>query len=288
MLWLLWTLLSAYPGRDGMVLVIVLLSVGIPHGANDLRLLRWRYRTLSMQQAFVLYGVVVVVAAGLMMGFPALGLGLFMGLTAYHFGQGDLHGYVCPPQLRTADWLYLSWGSLLLAALLGIHRSALVNYLPPTAGCQRLIQGLGHLPEGIWAYSGLAAGLLAAAVGGGYLKPGDAIRRLAVTLVLFALFAHTSLLFAFSVYFGIWHSADAIGLFGQRLYQGRSAGRVGQFYVHALPLTLLACGLLGAVLYAGPQLAQAYPLLFWLFAFLFGLTVPHVLVSAPIYRHTDP
>lgn len=288
---LLWGLRSALKldaDFDSVLLIGVLLATGIPHGANDLSLLRQRFPTWSWTGAFVRYLALVVVAIGLMACFPGLGLVLFLGLSAYHFGQGDLQRYIPFPRSRTAGWLYLSWGALLLTALLGLHTSALAQYLPPTKGTADLIRQLARLPHSPWAYLTLAAGLLALTVGGGYLRISNGLWRLMMTGLLFMLFAQTSLLFSFSVYFGIWHSAEAIELFSQRLYVNPTTARVRQFYVQALPLTGLAGGLLAGLAYWGGHVSASYPVLFWLLTFLFGLTLPHVLVSEPVYRHVAP
>ncbi len=285
---LLWGLRVVWPleaNFDTILLGGVLLTTGIPHGANDLPLLRQRYPSWSWAASFGCYLALVLAAVGLMVCFPLLGLVIFLSLSAYHFGQGDLQRYLPSSQARTAGWLYLSWGSLLLTTLLSLHAPALAHYLPQTKGMAGLLQLINRLPDSPWVYLGIAAGLLAITVWGGYLPLSAGLGRLVMTGFLFILFAQTSLLFSFSVYFGVWHSTEAIELFSQRLYGNPPTGGVGQFYRQALPLTGLAGGLLAGLLYWGGHLSASYPVFFWLLAFLFGLTLPHVLVSEPIYRH---
>lgn len=239
---LLWGIRVAWPLDtyfDSILLGVVLLTTGIPHGANDLPLLRQRYPTWSWVGAFGYYLVLVLAAISLMVCFPLLGFVVFLDLSAYHFGQGDLQRYLPFPRSCTAGWRYLSWGSLLLTALLGLHASGLEPYLPPTKGMAGLILFSTQLLHSPWVYLALAAGLFAITVWGGYLQMSDALGRLMITGFLFTLFAQTSLLFSFSVYFGTWHCAEVIELFSQRLYGSPPTAHIGQFYRQAPPLTVL-------------------------------------------------
>ncbi|WP_266369161.1 Brp/Blh family beta-carotene 15,15'-dioxygenase [Tellurirhabdus rosea] len=286
LLWLLWALLPADSYRDWVLLGPVLLLVGIPHGANDLLLLRKRFPQLPPRRAFGLYLAVFLASAGLMLWLPLPGLVLFLVITAYHFGQGDLHDHLRPRAARRADGLYVAWGANLLAALLALRAHELPGYLPDGYGFAAITDFFVALPNTPLAYGAVAAGLLAGAAAGGWLSWPEAGLRLAATVFLLLLFTHTRLLVGFAVYFGIWHSVDSIRLFSRSLYPPDGAAGFRQFYRDALPITVLAFLFLGGLLWLSAQIELPYPLTFVLFIFIFAITVPHVFVTEPIYRRS--
>jgi len=286
LLWLAWTLAERQSLRDWVLLLPILLAVGIPHGANDLLLLRKRFPHLPLPGAFGLYLAVFLAAALLMVLLPLPGLVLFLLITAFHFGQGDLHGHLRPEAARRADPLYMAWGTNLLAALLAMGADELPGYLPDGYGFG-LISGFFAALSGSPAlYALVAAALLGAAAAAGWLAWPEALLRTLATVFLLGLFWQTSLLVGFAVYFGLWHSVDSIRLFSRALYEPGRRSRFRRFYVDALPITVLAFVFLGGLFWVSDLIALPYPLTFVLFIFIFAITVPHVFVTEPIYRRS--
>ena len=271
-----------------VALVISLVVVGIPHGANDLQLLRLFRPHWSAGARFGGYAGVVVVATAAMMVYPLTGLGMFLVLSAFHFGQAEMVAGVVPDAVgggnagrTTLGFLY---GLVLLLALLVPHAHVVGQYLPATPEFARAIAWLHRLPAAAGLYVTAAAALLAVAVAADVVPPSEVAGRLVGLLVLRLLFAHTELLFAFAVYFGVWHSPDSILLFSRQLFPGAGPRKVRQFYLAALPVTGLALGLGGVLWWLNQLMLLRHPLPFVILAFLFGVTVPHILVTMPVYR----
>ncbi len=285
LLWAAWVLLPPVPQGKWLLLSVAMLVVGIPHGANDLQLLALHRPGWSAFRRFIVYGLAVVAAMAAMLTWPLAGLLVFLLLTAFHFGQGEmLIGSATSLGLRAVA---LAYGAVLLLALLAPHAAALPAYLPATPGFARLVQLFARLPASPLPYVGAAAALLTVAVAAERFQSEGVVRKLAVLLGLLVLFARTDLVFAFSVYFGIWHSPDSIRLFSGRLYGGGGWRAVRRFYVAALPITGLALGLLAGAGWFNARAGLAYPLPFVLLTFIFAVTVPHVLVTEPIYREPE-
>lgn len=269
-----------------LMLAASLVLVGIPHGANDLRLLQLVRPRWSANTRFSAYALTVVIATAAMLVYPLTGLGVFLVLSAFHFGQSELvTGAVPDPSASSRrSALGFVYGLVLLAALLAPHARIVGSYLPATPPFARAIGWLYYLPVSAWPYVAVAAALLAVAVVAGWVPPNEVVGRLAGLLVLRVLFAQTELLFAFAVYFGVWHSPESILLFSQRLFPEAGPRKVWRFYRAALPLTVLALGLGGVVWQLNQLTLLHYPLPFVVLAFLFGVTVPHIFVTVPIYH----
>ncbi len=288
LLGLLWSLVPDARLLGWGALAVSLIVVGIPHGANDLDLLRLVQPRWSAAARFGGYALTVGVATATMMVYPLLGLGVFLALSAFHFGQAELVAGGVPTRAPGArvgqSVLGFLYGALLLAALLAPHAQVVGRYLPATPEFGKAIGWLQRLPTSAGTYGVAAAALLAVAVATGVVPLREVGGRLLGLVALRLLFAHTELLFAFAVYFGVWHSPESILLFSRQLFPGAGARRVRQFYLAALPITALALGL-GGVLWALNQVMLfQYPLPFVVLAFLFGVTVPHIFVTVPIYR----
>ena len=271
-----------------LMLAASLVLVGIPHGANDLRLLQLVRPRWSANTRFGAYALTVVIATAAMLVYPLTGLGVFLVLSAFHFGQAEMVAGVVPDAVgggnagrTTLGFLY---GLVLLLALLVPHAHVVGQYLPATPEFARAIAWLHRLPAAAGLYVTAAAALLAVAVAADVVPPSEVAGRLVSLLVLRLLFAHTELLFAFAVYFGVWHSPDSILLFSRQLFPGAGPRKVRQFYLAALPVTGLALGLGGLLWWLNQLMLLRYPLPFVILAFLFGVTVPHILVTMPVYR----
>ncbi len=293
----IWALLPASSAIGWLALLLSLVCVGVPHGSNDLQLLALMRPRWSAVQRFCIYGGVVAIGISLMLLFPFLGMSAFLVLTAFHFGQGELsaNGHADIPTSPTAPAdtpakarlrlaLGFGYGAVLLGSLLAPNVQALGAYLPATPEFHAGMAYLTYLPASALPYIAVAAALLGVAVAAELLPSADVPARLVSLLILRLLFAHTDLLFAFAVYFGIWHSPDSIALFSRQLFPGAVDHKVRRFYSAALPITLLAFCLGGALWWLNSRAAFQYPLSFVILTFLFGVTVPHVFVTDPIYR----
>ncbi len=282
----LWVWFAHTPWIDSVALGLALLTGGIPHGANDLQLMRLNYPVLSYKTAFVVYISLFGLASGLMICWPLTGLLLFLMVTAYHFGQGDLYADTRLSRVAPAftNLFYVLWGALMLAALFGLRSAELTTYLPHTDTFGGFVQQLMRLPASVWPYAAGAALLLGAGVAWLGVNPRRAAGQWVLTTGLFVLFAHTRLLFAFSVYFGIWHSLNSVQLFSRSLYATSSKAFFSRFYADALPISSLAFVFLGGFYWLSQHLYADYPLTFWLLIFIFGISVPHVIVTEPTYR----
>jgi len=272
-----------------------LVLFGLPHGAVDhlvpARLAGRDADFQSMLGVVFLYIVLSGLCLALWFAAPAGAFVLFVCVTVFHWGAGELHAmlFFGPDGLR------------------GIGRAARALLLSLRGGLPMLIPLL-FFPDAYRGVASAAAGLFgadAAALSGAFspafrLAAGAALAAVAVvfllralgdldgerrvllpvvleTLLLFAFFAVVPPVLAVGLYFALWHAPRHIA----RLVLLDPAPVPSRFARDAAPLTGLALALLAALYLAVPAgEGNAGSLLAVYLVLISALTLPHaVLVS---------
>lgn len=270
-------------------IAVVGVLLGLPHGAVDHLVPGWAAaRPLGRRpMALLLTGYLLVVAAGAaaLRAWPVPTLALFLGVSAWHFGRGEVveaaqaagrpvpspahdllpslaHGLVTVG-LPVAAWPAVS---LPLLDLLAPGASRVPGWLPPAVAAVALLAVAAALTQLVLGH-----------------RPGEAVELalLAVTFWTVHPFA------AFGLYFGLWHSLRH----GARLVDlaaGNGPLRLGLRRV-ALQAVLPTAGAVAflAVVASTVRLAPAPAasgLLAAELATLVGLTFPHAVVVAGLDR----
>lgn len=280
-----------------------LVLFGLPHGAVD-HLVPGRVSgrgvtTGSMLGVALLYAGLATLYLGLWSVAPAVAFGLFIFLTWYHWGQGDLYS------LRVfAGAEYLR--SRVLMALTVIVRGGLPMLVPLLAFpetyrsvARSVVAVFGNPGQLAWLLSPglrLFAGsvffaLVLVTVLWGYLRAGrngrgawraDALE----TALLAAYFAVVPPIFALGMYFCLWHAIRHIARLMllektsvAALEKGRFSRALGVFVREAAPLTGVALALLVALYLVAPGGGMGAAELFGVYLVLISvLTLPHVVV----------
>ena len=97
------------------LIVLGLIAVGIPHGAIDHLLETGNWESLKMPRFIFLYLLQAFGIALIWYVLPTLALFIFLGYSAWHFGQAD------GKQWRFKPGLSLLWGFFVLFFILGTH-----------------------------------------------------------------------------------------------------------------------------------------------------------------------
>ncbi len=111
-------LYESSPNLESQLLLVgpILLILGIPHGAID-HVLYQRSQTISNFRFIATYLSIVLTILVLWWIFPIITYILFLGTSAYHFGQSQFSHYFKKQNMRTR-LLFMSWGTLLLSTLM--------------------------------------------------------------------------------------------------------------------------------------------------------------------------
>ena len=256
-------------GWPAVTALVILL--GVPHGALDGEICRTLLRPRCGRAWFAAFALpYMLLFAAVLLAWraaPLWTLLAFLMASVWHFGSEDA------PHAGGLEILVR--GGLPVALPLLVHPAATLLVLSTIARVRlgptvwELAVGQGWLVlAGIWVATVLAAG-----------RPG----RLAVPMLLAALFVVLPPLQAFAVYFVCVHApAHTAGVIGDpalapRVTDGRSA------LVRALPITLLTVAIGAALwpLYTGPVPERLLSLTLQMLA---ALTLPHMLLEAALER----
>lgn len=275
-------------------LLLSLVVFGLPHGAVD-HLVPARFAGLSLSRSLGVVGLGYGALGGLyLLGWllaPLPAAALFIAVTWFHWGQGDVHALVAfveAPHLtdraRRVGTLVVRGGLPMLVPLIGFpgrYQAVLGEWLALFSGevslawaqvpTVRVFLGTGFL---LVTLGVLASGYRSTGPTRGWrIDAGEAA-------LLWVFFLVVPPLIAIGIYFTTWHSLRHVF----RLVASTddvSSPRAGfrQFARDATPLTLLAVLFLVGFWFAVPASPTSVPGLVALYlVFIAVLTVPHVVV----------
>ena len=284
-------------------LVASVVVFGLPHGAIDyVALPRAVAGTVTLQWLAVVSGIYLVLGvayAAVWFVWPVAAAFLFVAITWFHWGQGELYplavllnaDYLESRPLRVAAAL-VRGGLPMLVPLLGhpaTYRKVVTAFAAPFDGRvgdlwlftpeARLVLGAGFAAATV---ATLAAGRIATEE-----SPPTAWRiDAAETVGLWAFFLVVPPVFAVGVYFCLWHSVRHVARAmavddGSRaaLATGDLRRPLGRFASEAAPLTVAALALLAALWVAVPDPPTTLEGGVALYLVLIAvLTLPHVAV----------
>jgi len=197
---------------------IGMVTVGIPHGAVD-HLLETGKWDVKLAPLFVLkYLILGFIMALLWYFVPSMALAVFLGYSAWHFGQADGHKW------KLSQPLSFLWGATVLAYMLGTHLSETNQILDLMGGFKWTLacNALVLLPWFILA-------LLRKNMG------------FAITLTWIALAAKLPLVLSFALYFIGQHSVTAWNDIRNHLAISNSRLWLKSLYFHAAAWIFLLC-----------------------------------------------
>lgn len=281
-------LLSPLPlWLPGLVVVVAVVGLGIPHGSVDHLVGGARDEGTRKPGRFAMRYLLAMSVAGLAwLLSPELALAGFLVLSVHHFGQSDL-AYLAARD-RASMWL-LQWSRGIF--LVGLPLVAHPDGIAPVV--QRLGGGdpaeWGWLAGSPWLWSLLLIGqhalvgcLLAGAIG----EPASVRRECVAVAVLSLLFIATHPLIGFALYFGLWHSlahllvlADVVATPpGSLRCLTRLAAPLTTVSVAGLALSAAAVAITG-------RTDLVVPVAFLLISVV---TLPHTFVVEQLWRVTNP
>ena len=279
------------------------LVLGLPHGAVDhLAVARTRGRRPDLRAVARVVALYVAVGGAYAVGWflaPAAAFALFILVTWFHWGQGDLYALVA---LADADHLrspvqrlstvVVRGGLPMLVPLLAFpewYRRVAVTLVGRFAPGTTAALSPAFRPD-VRLGLGLAYGaLVVLTLGLGYVRATDrGPWRLDTveTAGLVAYFAVVPPVLAIGVYFCLWHSLRHIARLllvddaaTAALRANESTAAFARFARDALPLTLVSLALLGGLALAVPNPPETVPEWVGLYlVFIAVVTFPHVVV----------
>ncbi|NNK87877.1 MAG: beta-carotene 15,15'-dioxygenase, Brp/Blh family [Flavobacteriaceae bacterium] len=258
---------------------LLIITIGILHGANDIRLIRRVFTTVLPGQMNPLIPYVgMVLLTGLAFYFiPALALMVFILLSCYHFGEQ----HWIDKSVKTA-WphklFFLAYGSLIFGLLFFLNAEETLSIMENITAVD-LHTDLLTLFFGIAVVSSIGLGI--------YLflsrkMQSNWIEEIFLILVLALVFKMASLIWAFAIYFIFWHSIPSLNDQIKLLYGENNRLNLKKYLKSSWLYYIFAVVGLVTTLYLLRNQEQLFLSIF--FSFLAAITLPHVLVMMRVYK----
>jgi Brp/Blh family beta-carotene 15,15'-monooxygenase len=272
-----------------VVIALLALAIGIPHGALDHLVTLPRSRPLKMVLFILVYIAIALIAVWAILEWNVYGFYLVVAMSALHFGIGDaaflaerdrILGRERSPRL--AQVLYALAGGVtpVVIPLVNERSSQALAAVNPT-----LIDWDGGLAD---LFYWVAIALLVTAIVAQLVCKRE---RDALDLILLGLLAILSPpLIAFAVYFGTWHAMRHTARLTLNLRKSQDAYERGDapraLRSAVIPGTPALFGTLivaaGLVLFGENNFSDDF--LWLLLVVIWALTVPHMMVTAKLDR----
>ena len=264
---------------QNIISAIGILSFGILHGANDIKILIKKKSTSKPQLKLLyllLYVVVVFLGVSIFYFFPALGLVTFIAVSCYHFGEqhweSKLH------KIRERKLFYFVYGTLIFSILFIFHYRAINQIIFQISNYDLSYVYL----KNIFICSII---FMLCLVFKNLQKIENLWIEFMVIFFLVIIFSQGSLLFGFGFYFIIWHSLPSLKSQIRFLYEGQVINPYIKYLKSGFIYWVFAIIGLVAFYSLGILPKEQYVSVF--FSFLAAITFPHVVVMGLMFKSSD-
>jgi len=270
---LLWLTIQFDSEAENVLAYVSILTLGLLHGANDIKLLtrRGSTGTTSSYKILVTYVAFVLCVGVLFYILPVLALFVFVVISGFHFGEEHLHDkFTMGTRLLT--YFFTTYGMLILFLIFYFNAEAtstiiyeITSYDLPDSF---FLIGIGLL--------GISTLIFSLVVYKNKNKEVSYIEEFVYILVFIALFKMANLLWSFAIYFVIWHAIPSLSGQIRFLYGNTSFASVVKYLKSSFVYWLLSItGVFSLYFYLRDDL-YLFNAIF--FAFLATITFPHVWV----------
>jgi Brp/Blh family beta-carotene 15,15'-monooxygenase len=269
-----------------VVIAVIALAIGIPHGALDHLVTLPKAQPKKMAIFIVVYVAVAVVAVIGILQFNTIGFIIVLFMSAIHFGIGD-SAFIneidkrSDAERKLNRWLYIpaaGFTPVFIPLVNSASTEALASVNPALINWH---QGFdSQILFAVTAFAVLA--ILVMIIG--------KRNREALDLTLLLLLAHLAPpLIAFAVYFGCWHAMRHTARLTlslprslENLNQGNLRNAFSQAVIPGLPALIGTFVVAGAMALSGRDFSDEF---FWMaLVVVWALTVPHMVVTAKLDR----
>jgi Brp/Blh family beta-carotene 15,15'-monooxygenase len=265
---------------EQVLALLFIFSFGILHGANDLFLLQKMVNNsvaVSLKNLLILY-ISFVFGTGIFFYlFPSFALWGFIIYSAYHFGEQhwELH---LPQYLLGKKFFYFTYGLLILCLLFSFHGSKVVSVIGEIGS---------YTPDpSVFSYLTIILSIVVGAYMWFLFPKNMRLSSIPIEIVMLAtlgiVFKTASLLWAFAIYFILWHALPSLKDQLHMLY-GKANRENGIKYLGSATMYWVA-SLIGLTVMYLVFRNPKYGFLPIFFSFLAAITFPHVLVMSRFFK----
>jgi Brp/Blh family beta-carotene 15,15'-monooxygenase len=254
---------------------VIIFLFGILHGSNDLLIIsKIRTQKVAVTYPKILFYYLVFVTVGILLFYslPAFALLLFIIISAYHFGEQHWNFLNTKTISKTVIAFQTLYGLFLLAMLFNFHSEEVKTIMEQIIRLPLVQINFNHILLFIGVLL-LINSLILYSKSERFGK--EIVVNLVYLIVLGIIFKNSNLIWAFAIYFIVWHSLPSMKQQICFLYGNYSFQNFMRYFKAAFVYWLFS--LLGILLlYVLFKDKEIFKALF--FSFLAAITFPHTLV----------
>lgn len=271
----LWINTHFSPDYQQIIGFVVIFLFGILHGSNDIALynkMNNENDTISLQKILIYYISIVVFGVFLFYSIPTVALLLFLLFSGYHFGEQHWSFLKVDRKLKSLILFETTYGLFILSLLFYFHQTEvkiIVQHI-----INNSIDFMNFTLVTIIIGLTLILSSIALAKHSINFKK-NIIINLFYLLVFAIIFKTANLIWAFAIYFVVWHSIPSIKEQINYLYGNFSIKNFVSYFKSAFPYWIIS--LIGiTILYFFFRDKELFNALF--FSFLAAITFPHTII----------
>lgn len=258
---------------------ILILSIGVIHGANDLLIIKkyTRKNSLKSQISYFLYYLGLVFLGFVFFYlFPSIALLSFVLVSIYHFGEQHWEVNTSNADFINIKRIYpIILHGLVFFVIVFMNNIDIVNDVLLSFNTISLNYNYLRILLIVLFLIYMSLLLLSKSIRGYFAD------EFIFFILLFLLTLNSSLIFGFSIYFIFFHSVLSIKDQVKYIYGDDNSQYIKKYLISALPYFILALlFLIGSYLFIDFESLDILPIMF---TFLAAITFPHVIVIEKMY-----
>lgn len=271
----LWINVNFSPNYQQLIGFVVIFLFGILHGANDLALFQKISATkkrISLKKLTLYYVGIVIFGALLFYSIPIVALLLFIFFSSYHFGEQHWNTIEEEEKNNWTTLFQTIYGLFLFSLLFTFHENEvekIIYQITNTSIAQLNFKWITICIGLLMMASGIKVNSVSSKF------KSEVIVNIFYLIVFAIIFKTADLVWAFAIYFVIWHSLSSIEEQINYLYGSFTLKNFRSYFISAFPYWITS--LFGIfILYYIFKDKELFNALF--FSFLAAITFPHTII----------
>lgn len=194
---------------ESFLAYILILSFGIIHGANDLRLIERKYINFNKSvftKILTAYILFIAITGSVFYFFPITALTLFVIFSSYHFGEEHLSSKI-DKSMRISSLLYTVHGLLIFSIIFFCNQDAVIEIIQEITDKIVPSHYFSVFLDGTIISLSL---LFLVKYRMKEIKLLEILEEAFYLLILYVIFKTASLIWSFAIYFVFWHSIPSL------------------------------------------------------------------------------
>lgn len=264
---------------ENVLAYMFILSLGVLHGSNDIRLMRSlnKVKNNNLKRDLLQYMGVAVITFFVFILQPIIGLWVFILISGYHFGEQYLADKISS-SYGVKLILFIFYGLLIFFMLFYTHFEDVSLIIEDIAG---LIIDVNYYKYAFLSTLTIVTVLMLVLFSAKLLLV-NIFEELTYILLFYILFMNSTLLWSFAIYFIVWHSIPSLRDQIVKIYGGISMDSILKYIKESfLYWVFSVIGIYILSILTKDDIAL-FNLLF--IALLAAITLPHVIIMGKMHR----